>query len=98
MNSNLQQFKNYYLAKINDPEFMKIDSNNERLRQRFLAEYPISRIATLTLDEYALGKNDNNCFCHKMEFGDYGGMTCSISGYYAYMHGIWYKSEDNNYS
>ncbi len=40
----------------------------EKLRQQFVADYAVSRIPRLTLDEYVIGKGrDNRSFCYRVE-------------------------------
>lgn len=96
MNKYLLEFKNYYEEQLSNQEFIAKDENNERLREEFIKEYSIDKIRKLSLDEYILGK-DKLSLSYQLEFGKYSKAVCSIAGYRSYMHGIWYKKEDNNY-
>lgn len=52
------------LAKRNKEE----RKSAEKLRIGFVADYPISRICALTLDEYVIGKgSDSRSFCYRLE-------------------------------
>ena len=42
--------------------------NAKKLRARFVADYPISKIRSMSLDEYVIGKGSNNrSFCYRLE-------------------------------
>ncbi len=52
------------LAKRDKEEWKSV----EKLRIGFVADYPISRICVLTLDEYVIGKgSDSRSFCYRLE-------------------------------
>ncbi len=65
---------------------------SEKGRQEFVAKFPISRIESLTLDEYCIGTT-NNSFCYWLEFKD---ILFGIGGGNASKFGI-YKSKNGNY-
>ncbi len=95
--SILEQFKTYYFANIekykNDTEALK----SITLRKKFVEEYPISRLKTMSLEEYALGtENYLNSLSYKLEFGEYKHTGMGIGGGSAAKHGI-YFSKDNVY-
>ena len=95
--SILEQFKTYYFANIekykNDAEALK----SIALRKKFVEEYPISRLKTMSLEEYALGtENYLNSLSYKLEFGEYKHTGMGIGGGSAAKHGI-YFSKDNVY-
>ena len=95
--SILEQFKTYYFANIekykNDSEALK----SIALRKKFVEEYPISRLKTMSLEEYALGtENYLNSLSYKLEFGEYKHTCMGIGGGSAAKHGI-YFSKDNVY-
>ena len=67
--SILEQFKTYYFANLeqykNDSEALK----SITLRKKFVEEYPISRLKTMSLEEYALGtENYLNSFNYKIKW------------------------------
>ena len=39
----------------------------EKLRRKFVKDYPIERILNLELDEYVVGKDDKSTFCNRIE-------------------------------
>lgn len=93
----LSKYKKYYINNLNR---FKGDINlydGIRLREEFNKEYPLDRINTLSLEEYALGTSDSaNSLSYKLEFGKYKGVGLSIGGGSAAKHGI-YKGKDNKY-
>ena len=95
--SVLEQFKKFYLDCLpsfkSDAEAMEsID-----LRDEFVKEYPLERLKTLSLDEYALGTDKYaDSLSYKLEFGKYKHTGLGIGGGAATKHGI-YFSKDQKY-
>ena len=67
----------------------------ERLRKKFVSDYPITKISKLSLDEYVIGKgSDNKSFCYRLERGlDSLGR---ILGATAFKFGIYYGKTKND--
>jgi 5-methylcytosine-specific restriction protein B len=64
-----------------------------QLHQEFLKRYPRERIASLTLDEYALGKGEGACFW--LEYGT--DKLGSIRGATALKHVVYFDSKGNQW-
>ncbi len=95
--NSIETFKNYYLSHLED---LKNDENEiERIkcREEFKREYPISRLRTLSIDEYALGTdNFKETLSYYLEFGKYRYAGPGIGGATSAKHGF-YKRDDGNY-
>ena len=93
----VEVFRAYYLENI---ERLKknIDENNYiKQREDFKKEYPIERLRTLKIDEYALGTdNYKNTLSYYLEFGKYKNAGPGIGGATSAKHGF-YKRDDGNY-
>ncbi|MFN8382081.1 MAG: DUF3883 domain-containing protein [Anaerolineales bacterium] len=49
-------------------EFAEDLENGEKLRKKFVADFPISKIRAMGIDEYVIGKGaDNRSFCYRIE-------------------------------
>ena len=96
--SILKEYEKFYIQNV---EILK--NNNEnlesiRLRKEFVEEYPIDRIKTLSLEEYALGtSNFKNTLSYKLEFGKYKYCGAGIGGGTAAKHGIYLRDDGNYY-
>lgn len=78
--------------------------NNEEIeneiqnREKFIAEYPISSIKNMSLDDYCLGlENFKNSFSYNLEFGKYKHTGFGIGGGVSCKHGIYFSGTDNKY-
>lgn len=92
--SIIEQFKQYYYSNINEYKSNEEATKGIDLRKEFNSEYPISRIKTMTLEEYALGtENFLNSLSYKLEFGKYkhAGMGCG--GGSSAKHGIYFGKD-----
>lgn len=97
VNSNVIRFKNFYFNNLDKLKKELQDSNNIKLREEFLIEYPLDRIKTLTLKEYCLGSDMfKESFSYKLEFGKYKNVGFGIGGGSAGKHGI-YLGLNNSY-
>lgn len=80
-------FKSFYFKTIE--ETIKKCKRGIELRSEFIQEYPLSRIAEMTLDEYALGGNDyKKSLSYKLQFGKYSSII-SIGGNIAKKHRVY---------
>ena len=92
--SIIEQFKQYYYSNINEYKSNEEATKGIDLRKEFNSEYPISRIKTMTLEEYALGtENFLNSLSYKLVFGKYkhAGMGCG--GGSSAKHGIYFGKD-----
>ena len=94
-NRYLDLYKKYYLNKL--PDLEEKGKNKIVLRNKFLEEYPIERLKTLTIDEYALGtENYKDTLSYKLEYGEYKDAGPGIGGFSAIKFGV-YKNPENQY-
>lgn len=68
-----------------------------KLRKLFNEEYPISRLREMELDEYVAGKESEDSFCYKIEFGKYKLAGIGIGGAAATKFGIYYSKKGQEY-
>jgi len=97
MSSNLEDLikkfdKNRNLFKS---EFSEVKTKSFETRDLFLDKFPIEKIPDLTLDDYVIGKQNENSFCHMLEhslpiFG-------RISGRFSTIHGVYWAKDENRY-
>lgn len=54
---------------------------NDKLKEEFLQEWPLDRILTMSIDEYVIGKGQQNkSLCYALEKGKYKNLFLGISG------------------
>ena len=80
-------------AEMKDPQL----AEEIELRKQFNEEYPISRLREMELDEYVTGKESEDSFCYKMEFGKYKLVGIGIGGATASKFGIYYSKKGQEY-
>lgn len=78
-----------------NPEFLNDKTQSFKTRDSFLAKFPIDRILEMDLDDYVIGKQNEDSFCHMLEkslpvFG-------RISGRYSTIHGVYWSKDSNQY-
>ena len=72
------------------------DEQAEMLRQQFLSRFPISKLPSLTLREYALGlEPKENSFCYWLEFET--STLGSMRGGTAYKHIVFFRKKKNKW-
>jgi integrase len=82
------------VAQFNYPQDK--DQEAEKLRQQFLSRFPVSKLPTLTLKEYALGlEPKENSFCYWLEFETR--MLGSMRGGTAYKHIVFFRKKKNKW-
>ena len=93
----IEDFKKYFFE--NKEKFEKSDTYNQRKNNMkiFYQEYPFERLKDLSLEEYAIGNQNNNSLCYKLEFGRYKECGPGIGGAFAAKYGIYFSRERNNY-
>ncbi len=95
---NLEYFSKWYLA--NKEEELKVANEwkirNRKLTEEFLAEWPLERLQTMTIDEYVTGKGgQNKSLCYELENGKYAEMYLGIRG--AGKFGIYWNKKKQAY-
>ena len=90
----IHKFRNYYLSNI---ERMKIDHDWATGRDDFLKEYPLTIFSSMKLEDYALGTDNRESFCYKIEYGKYKNLGIGIDGGTASKHGIYRKKDTKKY-
>lgn len=82
MGANLTQFIQWY--EHNQKELLaqaeQDKEKNKRLGAKFLIDWPLERLKSLTLDEYVTGMGpQNKSFCYEIESGKYREMSSTSS-------------------
>ncbi len=94
-NHYLELYRKYYINKL--PDLEEKEKNKIILRNKFIKEYPIDRLKSLTIDEYALGtENNKETLSYKLEYGEYKDAGPGIGGFSAIKFGV-YKNSENHY-
>lgn len=71
---------------------------NDKLKEEFLKEWPLDRILTMSIDEYVIGKGQQNkSLCYALEKGKYKNLFLGISGGSASKFGIYWNKKTNKY-
>ena len=71
---------------------------NEQLREEFLREWPLDRILTMSIDDYVIGKGEqNNSFCYALEIGKYQSLFMGIGGGGSSKFGIYWNEDTKRY-
>ena len=71
---------------------------NDKLKEEFLQEWPLDRILTMSIDEYVIGKGQQNkSLCYALEKGKYKNLFLGISGGSASKFGIYWNKKINKY-
>lgn len=97
---SLEDFYAWYQEnEINLRELAKQHSlKNEELREKFLNEWPLDRILTMSIDDYVIGKGgQNNSFCYGLEHGKYKTLFLGIGGGGSSKFGIYWNEDTKSY-
>ena len=71
---------------------------NDKLKEEFLQEWPLDRILTMSIDEYVIGKGQQNkSLCYALEKGKYKNLFLGISGGSASKFGIYWNEKTKSY-
>ena len=71
---------------------------NDKLKEEFLQEWPLNRILTMSIDEYVIGKGQQNkSLCYALEKGKYKNLFFGISGGSASKFGIYWNEKTKSY-
>ena len=94
-NNKYSNLKECYLKCLVNNEEIEFEIQN---REKFISEYPISRIKNMSLEDYCLGLNNfKNSFSYNLEFGKYKHTGFGIGGGVSCKYGIYYSGVDNKY-
>ena len=93
----IEELKRYYLDHKNVFENSSIFKKQNESLEMFKNEYPIERFSNLSLNEYALGTDNKDSLCYKMEFGTYKHTGPGIGGSTAFKYGIYYSKDKNSF-
>ena len=76
---NQSEFREYFCDRIDDIKD-ELESDEKEI-QEFILDYPISRLSTLSADEYCLGTaNSKESLSYLIEFGKYKWTGFGIGG------------------
>ena len=93
---NMKNFEDYF-HKSKDTAIKDIKDQKAK-REKFIAEYPIDRLASLTYDEYCLGTSrSKDGLCYKLEFGEYKYTGFGIGGSTVAKFGVYFHKADGTY-
>ena len=71
---------------------------NDKLKEEFLQEWPLDRILTMSINEYIIGKGQQNkSLCYALEKGKYKNLFLGISGGSASKFGIYWNEDTQSY-
>ena len=71
---------------------------NDKLKEEFLQKWPLNRILTMSIDEYVIGKGQQNkSLCYALEKGKYKNLFLGISGGSASKFGIYWNEKTKSY-
>ena len=71
---------------------------NDKLKEEFLQEWSLNRILTMSIDEYVIGKGQQNkSLCYALEKGKYKNLFLGISGGSASKFGIYWNEKTKSY-
>ncbi len=71
---------------------------NDKLKEEFLQEWTLDRILTMSIDEYIIGKGQQNkSLCYALEKGKYKNLFLGISGGSASKFGIYWNDKTKSY-
>lgn len=89
------KLRQFYIQNLENNDEIEESSN---LQEKFVKEYPISRLKDLTLDDYCLGlDNFKQSLSYKLEFGEYKSVGFGIGGGASSKFGIYFSGTDNKY-
>ena len=91
--SDEKDLRTFYIENLKDNAHVVQEISN---RKRFIEEYPLEKLLTISKEDYCLGLDNQNSLCYKLEFGDYSETGFGISGY-AYKSGMYYSAKDGIY-
>lgn len=70
-NENIKDYKEFireYYNK-NKERLDDLKKQGDKLREEFIKKFPIDSLKSISIDDYAVGRGNNNSFCYWIEFG-----------------------------
>ena len=93
--NEIDALRKFYIDNLKDNNDMLKEIEN---RKRFVLEYPVDKILTMTMDDYCLGlENFKNTFCYKLEFGEYKYTGFGCGGSTSSKFGIYFSETDHKF-
>ena len=70
-NNTIKDYKKFIIDYYNKNKerLEKLKKEGEELREKFVKRFPIESLKNISIDDYAVGRGDNNSFCYWIEFG-----------------------------
>ena len=88
---NVKNLREFYIENLRNNDYVE---SMIKQREKFVLEYPLTRILTLTIEEYCLGlEGYKDSFCNKLEKGEYSHTGFGIGGATAAKFGIYFKKD-----
>lgn len=94
---NIEEFKKYYYDNKNTYEMSEVYNKAKNGLIDFKNNYSLDNFKNLRLEDYALGTDNKESLCYKMEFGIYKYTGPGIGGSTAFKYGIYYSRDKNSY-
>ena len=94
---NIEEFKKYYYDNKNNYEMSEDYNKSKNGLIDFQNNYGLDVFKNLRLEDYALGTDNRESLCYKMEFGIYKYAGPGIGGSSAFKYGIYYSKDKNSY-
>ena len=95
-NAQIADFRQFFAENM-DAETASLEKAKIE-RAEFLQEYPLSRICTLSADEYCIGtEQSKDSFCYLIEFGKYKYTGFGIGGGSSKKFGVYYNKGEHCY-
>ena len=86
-----KDLRTFYIDNLRNNDYVK---EMIKQREKFLLEYPLQKLLTLSYEEYCLGlEGYRDSFCNKLEKGEYSRTGFGIGGANASKFGMYFKKD-----
>ncbi|MEI0567648.1 AAA family ATPase [Brachyspira pulli] len=70
-NTHIKDYKQFIIDYYNSNKerLDNLKKEGDKLREEFINKFPIESLKNISIDDYAVGRGDNNSFCYWIEFG-----------------------------
>ena len=70
-NTHIKDYKQFIIDYYNSNKerLDNLKKEGDKLREEFINKFPIESLENISIDDYAVGRGDNNSFCYWIEFG-----------------------------